>query len=349
MSLSELLNSDLSTVGRWLRESFAWWVGELAGMLPAQMRRLVESQPSLTAEPGEDGRYRLTRGGRLVMQTGGPPRRPSAVTLRLPREAALIRLAPAPALPEQDLRRMLALDIDRLTPFRPDQVFVVVALSDAASGDTRSRLAIVAAIPRQVAARALAQAQAAGLDPRALGVVGDSPAELSLDFLPKMREAGVAPGPRRRHAVIWGLVVLLIVANLGAAIARDVLDVQALREQIAAQQPRVSLVQALRRRVLSEDHRRADILARRESAEPLRMLSAITQAIPGGAWVDRLAWDGRSVRLSGYRQDQVNVAAALRSAPRLTNVRTSESTVLSRQAAGQPFDLTADLKKPGGG
>jgi general secretion pathway protein L len=349
VTLSELLNTDLTTVGRWLRAGLEWWMAELAGMLPAPMRRLVEARHSLTAEPSADGRYRLTRGGRLVMESGGSSRRPRAVTLRLPREAALIRLAPAPALPERDLRRMLALDIDRLTPFRPDQVFVDVALSDAAPGEASLRLAIVAAIPRQVAARALDQARAAGLDPRALGVVGGSPAELTLDFLPKMREAGVAPRPRQTHAVIWGLIAVLVVANLGAAIARDMLDVKALREQIDAQQPRVSLVQALRRKVLSEDHRRADILARRESGEPLRMLSAVTQAIPGGAWVDRLAWNGQSVRLSGYRQDQVDVAAALRSAPLLTNVRNSGSDVLSRQAAGQPFDLTADLKKPGGG
>jgi general secretion pathway protein L len=349
VTLSELLNTDLTTAGQWLREGFAWWVGELAGMLPAPMRRLVEARPSLTAEPSADGRYRLTRGGRVVMEALGSARRPRPVTLRLPREAALIRLAPAPALPERDVRRMLAMDIDRLTPFRPDQVFVDVALSNAALGEANVRLAVVAALPRQVAAGALDQARAAGLDPRALGVMGDSPAELSLDFLPKMREAGVAPKPRQSHAVIWAMVAGLVVANLGAAIARDVLDVKALRQQIDAQQPQVSLVQALRRKVLFEDHRRADILARRASGEPLRMLSAVTQAVPGGAWVDRLAWDGQSVRLSGYRQDQVDVAAALRAAPLLTNVRNSGNDVLSRQAAGQPFDLTADLKKPGGG
>jgi general secretion pathway protein L len=348
VTLSELLNTDLTTVGQWLREGLAWWSGELAGMLPAPMRRLVESRPSLTAEPLVDGRYRLTRGGRLVMEAAGSARRPRAVTLRLPRDAALIRLAPTPALPERDLRRMLALDIDRLTPFRPDQVFVDVALSDAAPDEAGMRRAVVAAIPRGVAAQALDQARAAGLDPRALGVAGDSPAELSLDFLPKMREVGAAPRPSGTHALIWGLVAVLAVANLGAAIARDMLDVQGLREQIEARQPQVSLVQALRRKVLAEDHRRADILARRASGEPLRMLSALTEAIPGGAWVDRLAWDGRSARLSGYRQDQVDVAAALRSAPLLTNVRNSGGDVLTRQAAGQPFDLTIDMKKPAG-
>ena len=105
----------------------------------------------------------------------------------------------------------------------------------------------------------------------------------------------------------------------------------------------------MRNAVLAEDRRRADILARREGGEPLRMLDAVTGAVPTGAWVDRLAFDGRSVRLSGYRQDQVDVAAALRTSRQLTNIRNSGTDLLSRQTAGQPFDLTADLKRPSGG
>jgi general secretion pathway protein L len=105
----------------------------------------------------------------------------------------------------------------------------------------------------------------------------------------------------------------------------------------------------VRNAVLAEDRRRADMVARREGGEPLRMLDVVTGAVPSGAWVDRLAWDGRTVRVSGYRQDQVDVAAALRSSRQLSNIRNSGTDLLSRQTAGQPFDLTADLKRPSGG
>jgi len=273
--------------------------------------------------------------------------RPRPVTLRLPREAALVRETLAPALPERDLLRMLELDIDRLTPFRPDQVFVDVALEDAGPGGPRR--AIVAAIQRDWAMREFEQARAAGLDPRALGLAGDTPAELALDFLPKMRAAQLAPRPSLNRTLIWGAVGVLVLANLGAAIGRDMLDVRALQNKVEAQRPQVSQVQALRRAVLTEDRRRADIAGRRASGDPLRMLDVLTGATPNGAWVERLAWDGQSVRLSGYRQDQVDVAAALRAAPLLTNVRSAGADVLTRQPAGDPFDLTADLKRPSGG
>lgn len=343
MTLAELLSADHVTLGRWLGAGLAWWGGELVGMLPAPARRWFEARPSLTAELLADGGWRLTRNERVVMETAGDPRRPRPVTLRLPREAALIREAPAPAMPDHDLRRMLELDIDRLTPFRPDQVFVDVVVEDA------PRRAVVAAIQRDLAIQALERARAAGLDPRVLGVAADSPAEAALDFLPKMREAQLAPRPSANRTFIWGAVAVLVLLNIAAAIGRDMLDLRALRDRVEDQRPRVSQVQTLRRKVLSEDHRRADLLARRASGEPLRMLDALTAAVPDGAWIDRLVFDGQSARVSGYRQDQVDVAAALRAAPALVNVRNSGTDVLTRQAAGQPFDLTVDLTRPAGG
>ena len=333
MTLAELLNTDVNDVGRWLADGLRWWTDELTAMLPASMRRWFETKPSLTAEPLAGGGYRLTRHGRLVMPA--PGRRP--ISLRLPPGAALAREVPTPALPDRDLRRMLTLDVDRLTPFRSDQVFVDVVLGGAGR-------ALVAAIPRDEAVAAVERAVAAGLEVRALGLVGASAAEQAVDFLPAMREARAIAQPGAGRRAIWVVVGVLALANLGVAIGRDMLELNALKAEVDAQQPMVARVQAVRRQVLAEERRRADILARRSHEDPLRMLDAVTAAIPNGAWVDRLAFDGRSARVSGFRQDQVDVAAALRAAPLLTNVRSSGGDLLTRQAAGQPFDLTAELK-----
>ena len=159
------------------------------------MRRWFETRPSLNAEPLPDGGYRFSRGGRLVMETPGRSRRARPVTLLLPPGAALVREVPTSALPERDLRRMLALDIDRLTPFRAEQVFVDVVLGQSGAGR-----ALVAAIPREEAIVAIEAAEAAGLEVRALGVAGASAAEQAIDFLPRMYEARaiVRPGGDRR-------------------------------------------------------------------------------------------------------------------------------------------------------
>jgi hypothetical protein len=191
------------------------------------------------------------------------------------------------------------------------------------------------------------RATSAGLDPRAVGVAAPSAAEAALDFLPRLREARAVRRPRVSRAAVWGVIAALVVANLAAAVGRDMLQLHGLHDQVEAQKLRADAVRAVRRHVLAEQARRADIDARRATGEPLRMLDALTAAMPSGVWVDRLAWDGRAVRLAGYRQDQIDVAAALRAGGRFANVRNSASEVMTRQTAGQPFDVTADLVMPG--
>jgi general secretion pathway protein L len=234
---------------------------------------------------------------------------------------------------------MLVLDIDRLTPFRADQVFVDVVFGQSGPGH-----ALVAAIPRAEAMVAIEQAEAAGLEVRALGVAGASAAEQAVDFLPRIYEAKALARPGGDRRLIWAVVAALALVDLGVAVGRDVGELNTLQAQVEAQKPVVARVEAVRRQVLAEESRRADILSRRSAGDPLRLLDALTTAVPNGAWIDKLAFDGRSVRVSGYRQDQIDVAAALRASPLLTNVRSSGGDLLTRQAAGQPFDLTADLK-----
>jgi general secretion pathway protein L len=341
VSLSGFLSADVNTIWPWVRSGLVWWRDELIGMLPVGARAAFEMRPSLTAEPLADGGYRLTRHGRTVMQSLAASGRRRPVTLRLPREAALIREAPAPPVADRDVRRMLELDIDRLTPFRAEQVFV-----DVVPGAAGSRSALVAAIPRERAIEAFERASSAGLDPRALGLAGATAAEEALDFLPRMREAKAVAAPRFGPGMVWGVVALLVLANVGVAVGRDMLRLHGLRQQIEAEQPQVADAQALRRKVLGETRRRDDILQRRAAGEPLRVLDTLTNALPPGAWVDRLAWDGKAVRIGGYRQEQIDVAAALRMSPQVSNVRNSGTEILTRQTAGLPFDVTADIAPP---
>ena len=89
----------------------------------------------------------------------------------------------------------------------------------------------------------------------------------------------------------------------------------------------------------------ADLLAaERGSHDVLGALGSVSAALPSGAWVQRYAWSGRSVRLTGYKRQGVDVLAALRHDPRFANVRSANSDVIAEIPAGQPFDITATLK-----
>lgn len=341
MSLADLLNGELPPAGRALRAGLDWWTAELLDMVPPAWRRALSGRPAVTAEVRADGRVRLVRDGREIHRALLRIR-PLKVTLLLSPDEALTREATLPRLPDRDLRRLVALDLDRLTPFRPEQVFADVAVlgPDARPGLQR---VLVAAVARDRAARALTQARAAGLEPAALSVA-DAPA--GIDFLPELRKADGRAGRRSRPGRgrwIWGVIALLAVGNLLVAVVRDSADTARLRAAVELQTPRVREAAALRRQVQEEAARRAAVGRQHGEGEPLRVLDALTRAIPDGAWVQRLTWDGRAVRLAGYRQDTVDLVAALRASPVFLNPRSSVPDTPARGAAGQPFDITAEV------
>lgn len=338
MSLADLMNTELPPAGQALRAGLGWWVGELLGMVPPAWRRALSERPALTAELRADGGFRLARNGREIYAAPLSRFRPLKVTLLLSPDDALTRETALPRLSDRDLRRAAALDIDRLTPFRPEAVYADVAIlgPDARPGLQR---VLVAAVARDKAVQALHQARAAGLEPAALGVAG---APAAIDFLPELRKADGRAGPGRGQW-IWGVIAVLAVANLLVAVVRDAADTAQLRAAVELQKPRLQEVVALRRQVQSEAARRAAVGRQHGEDEPLRVLDALTRAIPDGAWVQRMTWNGRAVRLAGYRQDVVDVTGALRASPVFKNPRSSAPDTPSRGAAGQPFDITAEV------
>ena len=84
------------------------------------------------------------------------------------------------------------------------------------------------------------------------------------------------------------------------------------------------------------------LLTRRSAHEPLRILDAATRALPRGQWVQRFEWNGRAVRLVGFKQPGFDVLTALRG-PALTTPRSLLSDIPTKTAAGEePFDIMAD-------
>ncbi|MGI8841975.1 MAG: PilN domain-containing protein [Caulobacteraceae bacterium] len=349
MTLQELLNADMHSIGGFIRQGFAWWLDELAAMAPASWRGRLSARPKLVAEPVAGGAWRCWRDGRPVPVDAA--RRAAGVGLVLPPGMALTREVQFPRLPLADVRRMVAMDLDRLSPLRPDLVFFDVEVIDRDAAGGRQTV-LVGVLPREAAARQLAAARDDGLSPKALGVaIAEGAPEAApvsrFDFMPAVRRAaGETPGggPTRYW---WDTTADLLVIKPGVLVGRDMLSVAKLREAVAAQRDAVDAVNAVRRRVDGENNERRDLVARGARNEPLRMLAALTTAVPAGAWVQRLEWNGQTLRVIGAKSPEVDMFAALRGSPAFTNPRAAAAEAPARPGPGQgqPFDITADAGK----
>jgi general secretion pathway protein L len=344
MTLADVLNLDISAVGEGLGRGFRWWTGELADLAPASWRQgRIGNQPVLELTDGQTAR--LWRGGRAI--EAAETSQIGAADIAAPETLALQREITLPALRLDDLRRLVANDLDRLTPFAGDEVYFDLEAAAPEPGAERvtARLAV---IRRADAEATIERARRFGVRPKRLGIA-DEPGRLRFDFMPSIRAAAGRVGQTDRAPLLWWSAVAIGIAlNIGALVLKDALDVAQLKRIVDLQQPSVSLAFKLRQRVDQETRARQILLTRHARNDPLRLLDAVTRALPAPQSLSRLEWNGHSVRLVGYRDPHFDVLAALETSKMVTRPRSASTAETPAPGAKVvPFDVVADAN--GGG
>jgi hypothetical protein len=335
MRLEQLLNADMATLGQLIRTGALWWIDELRGLLPAGLA--ASRDPALlvdqgAVEPLGADRSRVGRGDRPV--------RAQAI---VPAASALLRTVEVPAMNRRDLVRMIELDIERWLPLPAGAAVVDAAI--VARGTAEGRMeAAIAALPVPVASAAISAFSGAGIAPTHLRIAGGDAPDTRFDFLPAMRTAGLAEKPRGAAPFWWAVVGFLFVLNMGMLIWRDSANVEQLQALVDAQTPAVQIA-----RRVTRDMRQTDLLARRAVVRRRRHnalgdLALVSRTMPDGAWVQHYAWDGASLRLSGYRTADTDVAGALRRVPGFASVKSAQTEALAEISSGEPFDLAISEK-----
>jgi len=335
VNLSELLNSDMTTLARLARSGFDWWVRELEGLLPAGIVR----GRSLTAW------HRYEHGAVTAASRAG------VEALVVPGELCLVRTLTLPRLSQTDLAALIALDADRIMPVPAESVVIGIRTmgpaDEAGSGAEMLRVQ-VGALPI-VRAREIAEAaEAAGVTPAQVGPLDASGERLDFDLAPAMRKAGLLP-PRPAVARFWwSVVAVLLLVNIGTAVLRDQQQVERLQGLVDAQTPALTAVRRIEDRVMGNARVVQALNARRAAHQPLRLMAMVGGALPEKAWVQRFEWDGKSLRLAGYAAPGVNVVSVLKASGLFASVRASRSEAVAETETGRPFDLVLTPRAEGG-
>jgi general secretion pathway protein L len=345
MRPKDILNADMATLGGWLKSGWHWWLEELHAMIPEKWRTALASQSRIIARRGADGGYQFFKNGRTLESL--PVRQYQPVTLALPENHGLMRTLSMPLLSRKDLRSIIALDMDRLTPYHTEDVLFDFRLleRDAHIRKQPLRLAIV---PKATAMAAVEHAQASGLIPKSLTLSGETPGDiLPFDFMRYGMGSGTATSALSARQFWWAVASIMLMSNIGFAIIRDINETSSLRERVTLQTQAAKTAQMLQRRVITEHQRRLAVLKKASDTDVLFIINSLSQQLPAGAWVQRLSLKDGSIRLTGYASDGIDVLAALRRSPVLTNVQATSSEIPTQISAGQPFDVTATVRQAG--
>lgn len=363
--LAERLNPSLEALRLRLARTGlpGWWASALAALselLPARWRQALFGRREalgLQLEQGQLRLFRLAEGaaeplGELPLDDDETlqalrrqlaPERPPARLLLAEGEVLRRRLS-LPLAAEARLGDVLRHEIDRQTPFTPDQVCFAgrVLQRDAAARQLQVELVV---LPR---ARLQAQLQAlgplgeglAGLDV----LVGGRP--LGVDLLPPALRGRRSDPARRLQWELLGSALLLLLAALLLTLNNRAAALAALREQVAAARDEVRQVRILRNQ-LQASADAANFLAQAKASRPamLELLDDLTRRIPDDTALDKLAVSEGRLVLVGLSRSPAALPRLLQDSPLLLRPALAGAVQTDVRSGRERFTLTATVQR----
>ena len=314
-----------------INDLLMWWLQRMRELLPLRLRRAADRPADalivdVPAPPVRQlalvlrRRGRETARGRVGLDAAGldavrvaaaAGRAP--LVLRVPAMALLERRIGLPLAAERALGSMLRYEMDRLTPFTAEQVFFSwrVESRDAVRRQLHLRLLLV---PRAALAPVLDALSRSGLAPVWLEAPDATGAPCSVPLRPPP-----APRPARRALAVAAAACLALGA-VALPFIRQAEQARLLAQRIAALQPQVAEVQALRRK-LSAHAPGGDVFAGEQArvGDALQVLATLTELLPDGTYLNDLRLRAGQLDLDGVSTNAAQLIPALAASPLIRN------------------------------
>jgi general secretion pathway protein L len=347
-----------------------WWSGELLALVPQRFTALAGAGrvPTLGFEgnavvlvdpPAGDGQpasvevsalesAQAAAAVRALLERAGETRGRARVALS-PGQA-LVRRVTMPAATEENLASVLGFEMDRLTPFRAEEVYYDhrVLSRDAAAGTLNVLLAVAR---RDVIEDRLARARALGLSVQGVAVAEEAPRSgPPLDLLPR-EERGEREGPRERLAkqVLAASAALLLLAALFLPAWLKNREVHAIKPALdkahAEARATDALVGELDRLVADHNF----LLAKRHAVYPtLAYLEEVTRLLPDNTWLQQLeirqSGKARELVMAGETISSSRLIEILEQSKLLQNATPRGTVTRGTQPGTERFVIASELR-----
>lgn len=366
--MASVPESSMRPVPAWqarLERFWRWWSGELVSLAPriAGTTRAplvsLEGAAFTVLEPrmvGSEQRVdladldagRAASAVRALLEKAGEPRARARVALA-PHEA-LVRRVTMPAATEENLGAVLGFEMDRLTPFRAEDVYYDhrVLARDAAAGTIEVLLAVAR---REIVDARLARMRDLGLSVQGVTVRDDTArAGSGLDLLPSaQRGEGEKPRERLLKQALAGLALVLLVAALVIPALRkrsEMFAITPAMEKAGAEAKATdALIQELERQVADYNF----LLAKKHSAAPaLAYIEEIARLLPDNTWLQQLdiksTGKTREVLISGETVSASKLIEILEQSQLLQNAAPRGPVTRGTQPNTERFLIAAEAR-----
>jgi general secretion pathway protein L len=340
-----------------LIEIVSWWSQQMRDLIPQRLSHrdtlgdalIVRALGGLDVELATRRRGVVAMLARATFDEAGlhaarthmaRVRRPGPVVLILPEPMLLEQEASLPLAAERDLHQVLRHEMDRLTPFRAEDVFWSwrIAGRDAVNG----RLQLLLSFVPKAGLRTLL----AALDQASL-----RPAEIEVTAGGGLHRIGIAPPGERSsprggaRVAAWACGVLAALALIVPVVLQERAIAQ-INSTIETLEPGVAVVDRLRSRIHANASG-ADVFAAETArvGNALQAIAAITRMLPDDSYLTQLTLHERRLTLTGRSAEAARLIAALSSDPTLHDPAFAAPVTRTGGDHGDQFTIRAELSR----
>jgi general secretion pathway protein L len=348
------------------RTFFHWWITELGSLVPAGIKRALlpadaavvlrveETEVFVSIKtkdgPQEIGRLRTTAKSddaiafelREILKRHQVGQ--SRAELVLAGGLVLERSVDLPLDAAENLKEVLAFEMDRLTPFSREEVYYDYRVTGSDPDLKRLRVAIVIARRSEVD-RLTAWATSADLEPvsaSALSTVAEG--DVPLNLLPfKVRRASANWLGRAAMALLAALVIL-VGAALYLPLKKGERDLELAAERIGRLRVIAAEVADLDQRLAALQDKRQFISAEKLNRMPsIELLDEVTRRLPDSSWLLQFTFREEDLRVAGYADDPSQLIRLLEQSPVLSDVRFASPVTRDPRVEKDRFNLSAHV------
>ncbi len=332
-----------------------WWSKELVALLPTSTQQAIAAS--------NERLFAQVSGKNLVLFQGSIERMQELaqfpldasdsalpnikaharqVVLLLPPDRILNTTVTLPAATEENLREVLAFEMDQLTPFTVDQVYYDFDIVDRSS--TRGTIDLRFLVsPRSAVDELLSALQRIGLRPGVVSAKADSERLHDINLLPR------AYAQKARVATQWlntGLAVTAL-ALLVAVIAIPLLQK---RQQVSEFKPLVTAAMEaaqegsrLKRNIELIATGSAELIVRKEARPTtIAIIDEMSRILPDNTWLSRIDIASDEIQIQGQSEAAESLIGLIEESPTFENARFRSPVTQVPQTEAERFHLSAN-------
>ena len=348
---------------------FAWWGRELVSLLPARWRTLLAERSDallfgvvgrelvLWRSSGESG----IELGRVSLDEPAEAQQAALAQLRgqldeadlrrfycIDPKRTLRRSLSLPAATEDNLRQVLAFEMDRQTPFKADQVYFdyLVAGRNAAERNLQIELTVV---PRAQLDADLALLAASGTTFDGVDTWRDAPggARTGLNLLPVERRVRHKNLRLRLNLALAGAALVLLITVMLLSLANRESALAAMQADVQKAGNDAKQVTQLRKN-LQDTLDSANFLGRKKRETPLMvdLLNDLTVRLPDDTYLERINVDDKNkIEMQGLSDDASKLIGLLQKSEVLVNPSVQGTIQPDPRTKKDRFNITLDFRK----